>query len=176
MKTSQLKSLSYLHLSEQAARFTVNTLSYLRYIKNIEFNMRNYIKKAFIASLNGLPTCLNVIIYIPASILTLFLLTSCEFRNEEKLDFIPCDTTNITYATVRPIFENNCVRCHNEFTNYFDIKLSSYDNVKAAAQSGYLIKAVNHLPDVVPMPFQLPKLGDCEVRKITIWIQNNTPQ
>ena len=107
-----------------------------------------------------------------------FILSSCEFKNEETMDFAPCDTANITYSTVQPIFENNCVRCHNEVTNYFDIKLNSYDNVKAAALSGLLIKAVNHWPGpgIVPMPFQLPKLDSCSVHKITIWIRNNTPQ
>ncbi len=118
----------------------------------------------------------NLILGITGLLFFVFLLSSCEFKNEETMDFVPCDTTNITYSTVQPIFENNCVRCHNEVTNYFDIKLNSYDNVQAAAQSGYLIKAVNHLPGVVPMPFQLPKLGDCEVKKITNWINNNTPQ
>ena len=112
----------------------------------------------------------------PILLILIQFLYSCESRNEESLDSVPCDTTNITYATVRPIFENNCVRCHNDLTNYFDIKLNSFANVQNAAQSGLLIKAVNHLPGVIPMPFQLPKLGDCEVKKITIWINNNTPQ
>jgi hypothetical protein len=138
--------------------------------------MGNYIKKAFQFIISDVPKLLNSFFLIQAAFFAILFFSSCEFRKEDQLDNIPCDTTNITYSTVRPIFENNCIRCHNEFTNYFDIKLSSYDNVKAAAESGYLIKAVNHLPDVVPMPFQLPKLGECDVRKITIWIQNNTPQ
>ena len=106
----------------------------------------------------------------------LLLLFSCTFKNEEKLEFIQCDTSDITYATVQPIFELNCVRCHNVFQNYFDIRLDSYDNAKAAAQTGYLVKAVNHQSGVVPMPFQLAKLDSCDVKKITIWINNNTPQ
>ena len=118
----------------------------------------------------------NLILSIAGLMFFAFILSSCEFKNEETMDFAPCDTANITYSTVQPIFENNCVRCHNEVTNYFDIKLNSYDNVKSAAQSGFLIKAVNHLPGVIPMPFQLPKLGECEVKKITNWIRNNTPQ
>jgi hypothetical protein len=115
-------------------------------------------------------------LFIPGLLFIGTALTSCEFKNEENMEFVPCDTSNITYSSVRPIFENNCVRCHNDLTNYFDIKLSSYENAKAAAQSGYLIKAVNHLPGVVPMPFQLPMLDACDVKKITIWINNNTPQ
>ena len=115
---------------------------------------------------------------IPVLLISAGILSSCEFKNEQELDLIPCDTNNVTYSTVEPIFENNCVRCHNEFTNYLDIKLSSYDNVVAAAQSGLLIKAVNHWPGkgIVFMPFQLPKLDSCSVHKITIWIRHNTPQ
>jgi hypothetical protein len=119
---------------------------------------------------------LSTKLLMTGAIIFSIILSSCTFRNEEKLEFIPCDTTNVTYAAVQPIFESNCVRCHNEQLNYFDIKLSSYDNAKAAAQTGYLIKAVNHLPGVVPMPFQLQMLDECDVRKITIWINNNTPQ
>jgi hypothetical protein len=115
-------------------------------------------------------------LFIICALLVLVFLSSCEFKNEESMELLPCDTINVTYASVQPIFENNCVRCHNEQLNYFDIKLSSFANAKAAAQTGYLIKAVNHLSGVIPMPFQLPKLDDCDVRKITIWINNNTPQ
>ena len=59
----------------------------------------------------------------------------------------------------------------NESNNNRDIKLDSYQNAKNAAETGLLIKAVNHLPGVVPMPYQLPKLDPCDVHKITIWIK-----
>jgi hypothetical protein len=137
------------------------------------------LKLSIIAQINAIikSRTLRVNVFIlSGSLIISLLLSSCEFKNEEALEMIPCDTTNVTYSSVQPIFENNCVRCHNEQLNYLDVKLSSYDNAKTAAQTGLLIKAVNHLPGVVPMPFQLPKLDECDVRKITIWINTNTPQ
>ena len=110
--------------------------------------------------------------------MAMIFLNACEFKNEESLEKVQCDTFNITYTKVKPIFDINCVRCHNEQTNYFGIILDSYNNAKAAAQTGYLIPAVNHIstPGIVFMPFQLPKLEDCDVRKITIWVNSSTPE
>ncbi len=113
--------------------------------------------------------------YVIILVFLTFILFSCEFKNEEDMEISQCDTLNVTYATVEPIFQNNCVRCHNETTNYVDIKLNSYENAKKAAETGLLVLAVNHLPPVVPMPFQLPMLEYCNVRKITIWINKGTP-
>jgi len=111
-------------------------------------------------------------------LMAMIFLNACEFKNEESLEKVQCDTFNITYTKVKPIFDINCVRCHNEQTNYFGIILDSYNNAKAAAQTGYLIPAVNHIPTpgIVFMPFQLPKLEDCDVRKITIWVNSSTPE
>jgi hypothetical protein len=120
----------------------------------------------------------TVKLYLTGILLSLLILDSCTFRNEEKLEFLPCDTTNITYASVKPIFDNNCVGCHNGQLNYVAINLSSYATAKAAAQTGLLYKAVNHIagPGITFMPFQRPKLDECDVRKISIWITTNTPQ
>lgn len=102
------------------------------------------------------------------------LLQSC--RNDHEEDLKICDTSNVSYSSIKYIFDNNCVRCHNDQINNFDIRLNTYENAKNAAQSGLLYKAVNQLSGVTPMPYQLPKLEDCEVRKISIWIETNTPQ
>jgi hypothetical protein len=109
-------------------------------------------------------------------LLILSVITACEFKNEEQLEKYSCDTVNINYNSVKPIFDQNCLVCHNEQVNYFGIKLDTYVNAKNAAQTGLLVKAVNHLPGVVPMPFQRPKLEDCDVRKITLWIESGIPQ
>ena len=114
--------------------------------------------------------------YILLFIICVLFLVRCEFKNEEDMEDTQCDTINITYTKVQPIFQSNCVRCHNETTNYFGIKLNTYQNVKDAVETGLVIKAVNHEPGVDPMPFQLPKLEPCNVRKITIWIKNGVPE
>ena len=104
------------------------------------------------------------------------VLNSCEFKNEEEFEKQNCDTLNITYLKVKPIFEYNCIRCHNDQLNYFGIKLNTYSNAKNAAQTGLLKLAVNHDPKVTPMPFQQSKLEDCDLKKINIWIDTGSPQ
>jgi hypothetical protein len=112
-------------------------------------------------------------------LLAFVFLYSCEFKNEEGLEKVQCDTLNITYAKVKPIFDVNCVRCHNAQTNYYGILLDSYENAKKAAETGLVVPAVNHIPApgiAAFMPFQLPKLEDCDLKKITIWVNSGTPQ
>jgi hypothetical protein len=115
--------------------------------------------------------------YLLFVLLIITILPACEFKNEEELESTQCDTTNVTYAKIKPIFDRNCVRCHNDQTNYLGVKLNTYNNAKDAVQAG-IVPAVNHIPTpgIVPMPFQLPKLEDCNVKKITNWANNNTPE
>jgi len=116
--------------------------------------------------------------FLPLLVFAVLLISisSCKFNNEEALYGHDCDTTTVTYAKVKPIFDNNCVGCHNsENTTYGSrfglvVMLYDYDNAKAAANSGLLIKAVNHLPGVTPMPYGLSKLPECEVEAVTAWI------
>jgi hypothetical protein len=114
--------------------------------------------------------------YFFVFVICVLFFSRCEFKNEEDMEATQCDTLNITYVKVAPIFQSSCVRCHNETTNYYGIKLNSYQNVKDAVGTGLVIKAINHEPGVEPMPFQLPKLEPCNVRKITIWINNGAPE
>ncbi|OFX42206.1 MAG: hypothetical protein A2046_03830 [Bacteroidetes bacterium GWA2_30_7] len=117
---------------------------------------------------------INNFIYFLFIIEFALLVNSCKNDNEEDLKI--CDTTNVSYSSIKTIFDNNCVRCHNDQINNNDILLNTYENAKTAAESGLLYKAVNHLSGATPMPYQLPKLENCEVRKISIWIETNTPE
>ena len=38
-----------------------------------------------------------------------------------------------------------------------------------------LFGAINHLPNFQPMPRNAPKLSDCKIDQIQIWIENGTP-
>jgi hypothetical protein len=113
--------------------------------------------------------------YLTLAFVISVIIYGCEFKNEEDFEKQTCDTINVTYSRVKPVFSNNCVRCHNDQLNYFGIKLNSYENAKNAAQTGLLKLAVSHDPQVTPMPFQLPKLDDCDLRKVIIWIDTGTP-
>jgi len=103
------------------------------------------------------------------------LLAGCTYDSEEEL-YGTCDTLNVTYSTVRPIFEANCISCHNQSVNNKGIILDTYNDAVEAAETERLRKAINHLPGVTPMPYLMDKLPACPVLKVTVWIDNGTPQ
>src|SRR3989339_456360 len=93
---------------------------------------------------------------------------SCTFDNEEELleNFI-CDTTNVKYADLTYIFSDICSNCHSSTFTYRDgILMDSYNNVKASINSGRVLPAIEHQEGVPHMPYNLPKLSDCDLDKI----------
>jgi len=87
-----------------------------------------------------------------------------------------CDTTNVTFSgTIRPIIELNCYGCHSGQQPSGGISLTDYNNVVVQANNGYLLSAVSHDPGFSPMPKNAPKLADCKINEIRIWIENGTP-
>lgn len=52
--------------------------------------------------------------------------------------------------------------------NNKDILLNSYINAVNAAQTGRLVKAINHLPGATPMPYLGNKLPNCPVLQVTL--------
>jgi hypothetical protein len=87
-----------------------------------------------------------------------------------------CDTTNVTYSgTVWPILETSCVGCHSGPTPQGGINLSDYTNVVAVANTGKLYGAISHSEGYSPMPKNLPKLSDCKIDQVKIWIDDGTP-
>ena len=103
------------------------------------------------------------------------LLYGCYNRNAE--DLYPalvgngCDTTAVTYTTViKPIMDAHCATsgCHLGAT-YTGYDLSGYTGIANLANNGKLVAAIEHTgPN--PMPQGAPKLDDCTISKIKIWI------
>jgi mono/diheme cytochrome c family protein len=93
-----------------------------------------------------------------------------------------CDTTGtISFsAQVFPIFQANCIGCHNSSTANGGVNLNSYSQIKASAalRNGTpLIQGViRRMPGFIAMP-QTFALDECSIRKIELWIaqglQNN---
>jgi len=87
-----------------------------------------------------------------------------------------CDTTNVTYSgTIQPIIELNCYGCHSGPQPSGGISLADYNAVVVQSNNGNLFSAVNHDPGFSPMPKNAPKLADCKINEIKIWIENGTP-
>lgn len=88
-----------------------------------------------------------------------------------------CDTTNVTYANfVSGLLANKCVGCHSGANPQGGIKLTTYTEVKAAAQNGTLYGSVARLTGYSAMPKGGAALSPCFVNKIKAWIDAGTPQ
>ena len=82
-----------------------------------------------------------------------------------------CDTTDITFADIQPIINNNCKSCHNATVTMDGIDLSSHQGVINAQNDNQRLQgSVNHWSGYTAMPFNKPKLSDCDIKKINAWI------
>lgn len=88
-----------------------------------------------------------------------------------------CNTQNVTYSqTLQPIFQKNCVGCHNQSTASGGKSLDTYAAAKSVAAGGKLYLSVSRQAGATPMPPGDLKLSDCEIQQIKAWIDNGTPQ
>ena len=117
-------------------------------------------------------------------LLTLFLgfilVWSCKHEPEDIVDLNPpepeiCDTLNITYPeNVYPIFDQYCVFCHGGSIPEAGIDLTNFEDVSFLAQNGQLLGSINHDPAYSAMPQDGDKLSFCQIRTITIWVNDTT--
>jgi len=101
--------------------------------------------------------------------------TGCYYDNEEELypQAPECDTLNVTYsATIALIMETNCNDCHGGASPNANVRTDTYDGLKIIADDGKLWGAVNHEIGYSPMPKDRPKMNDCDLKKIGIWLDN----
>jgi hypothetical protein len=109
------------------------------------------------------------------------MLSGCYYDSKEYL--FPqlndlCDTTNITFTySVQPILENHCYGCHSNktYTSGSSIKLEDYNDVKIMVDNGYLLGAITHSKGYFPMPKSSPKIEDCKINVIRMWIEAGSP-
>ena len=91
-----------------------------------------------------------------------------------------CDTTQYTYTNgVSAIFSTYCYGCHGVAPGTANIYLGDYASAKnvAATQKQQLLNAINYSSAVSAM--NMPpagKLSDCQILKITTWINKGMPQ
>lgn len=106
-------------------------------------------------------------------LLTAFLaLPACYYDVEEELYLdTGCDVANVTYSgTILPILQSNCYICHNKASNFGNVTLEGYSNVKNIADSGRLLGAIRHQDGYFPMPQNQPQLPACIIEKIETWV------
>lgn len=108
------------------------------------------------------------------------LVQSCYYDKED--DLFPftkttCDTTNVTYSqTIAPIMASNCNNCHNNSNNNGGVKTDTWDQLSIVAKDGRLSNAINWTyGGSKNMPSGGSKLSDCDLAKISAWINAGAP-
>lgn len=101
---------------------------------------------------------------------------SCYYDNEEELyQFVitkGCDTSNVTYsASVSLVMQNFCNSCHNASAPQANVVTDNYNGLKTIATNGKLSGVINHHTGFSAMPKGGPKLSDCNLAIIRLWIE-----
>jgi len=119
---------------------------------------------------------------------TLFIMIFLSSCGNEKIE-IPIDslntcddTTEVTYrGEIKKLVEKRCINegCHCPSCPPANFKagvyLHEYSEVKKYAVNGELLKKVK--PGNPPqMPFALPALSDCDIRKFERWVKADSPE
>lgn len=106
-------------------------------------------------------------------VLTLFLacgLVACLKEKEPEMPF-DCATQEATYnKNVKPIINQYCVACHQQGGSGSFLRLSSYAEVKASAQTPVFLKSIKHEPGASAMPQGGNKLTPSQIQLIECWI------
>ena len=118
---------------------------------------------------------MRIIVYLLMLGLIIGGLSRCTYNNEEDLypQIVECDTLNVTYSqTIAPIMSTNCNFCHSGATPPANVKTDTYDDLKIIADDDRLWGCVNHESGYSAMPNDRPKLNDCDLKKIRVWLDN----
>lgn len=118
--------------------------------------------------------------FIKMLIISSIVLVVSQCKHDPETTGIPtpdgCDTTTVTFSgTVWPIIELNCFVCHSGTEPSGNFTLDDYYSVVIQVEDGKLFSAINHEPGISPMPLNAPKLSQCKIDQIRIWIENGTP-
>jgi mono/diheme cytochrome c family protein len=105
--------------------------------------------------------------------------SSCSYQNEEELFGPPqstCDTLSVTYSgTIAPLMAQNCQRCHGPTRRESGVVVTSHHDVQTLGRTGQLLGTITHRAGYPAMPQDGPKLSDCDINKVRIWVRAGMP-
>ncbi len=113
---------------------------------------------------------------------TFFALSVLVFVAGCKKDSITtydCSGVTPTYtANIKPILDANCatIGCHNASANSSGFNLSSYSGAKSASGNSSFLGSIQYKSGYKQMPQGAGKLSDADIKLISCWVQNGTPQ
>lgn len=103
----------------------------------------------------------SIKLFIVLFLVGIISLFSCRKDNKVSVAPATCDTANITFAAVQPIFAAACTNCHSQLDNEADAK--DWGNFPR------LMGTLTHEAGFMAMPVGSAKLSDCEISKIQAW-------
>ena len=89
-----------------------------------------------------------------------------------------CDTSEIASFEndIYPIIYYNCVSCHWDQSLEGGVCLTDYESIKSYALSGKLVNSITGQNGIEPMPFQSGPIPQCDIDRITNWVNNGAPE
>ena len=101
----------------------------------------------------------------------------CTYNNEEDLyPETACDTLHITFSqTIHPIFQQNCMECHNAELASGGHDFTTYTGVVDAINEGHLLGAIRHEDGFIWMPLDRDQLPACPISQIEAWVNQGMP-
>jgi hypothetical protein len=112
----------------------------------------------------------------------IFASGGCYYDNEETLYANNgCDTVDVKYSThIVQLLDNNCYECHDNANapvsgNGYSWEGYANDSTYLATSSDVFLSCIKHEVGYPAMPQGAPKLSDCDIRAIEIWIEDGFP-
>jgi hypothetical protein len=97
-------------------------------------------------------------------------------RNDSCSQQMICDTLTVSFSkSILPLFQSQCTACHGPLLSYAGIKLHTYPDVKNAVAEGRLLGSIRWENGYTRMPLDRNQLQACDIKKIEIWIRNQSP-
>lgn len=97
-----------------------------------------------------------IFLFFTGTVLFLYNCTTNTIDEGDITDLPPIEET-VTYDTdVAPIIANNCIGCHSGPNANAGLDLSSYANVRGAAEQGNLVNRINNGSNPMPPTGILP--------------------
>lgn len=106
------------------------------------------------------------------------LVVACD--DDGDSDPVACETTDLSYANgISSILNESCATagCHNSGTTS-TFPMGNYEEVLVAVGFDRIIGAINHEEGFLPMPYPSgsDQLVQCDIDKLTAWINDGAPE
>ena len=114
--------------------------------------------------------------FLSVLLLTGIIITGCGKEDPDPFD---CSGITPTYtADIKPILDASCAKsgCHDAITVQNGVNLSTFATASAISQEDRFLGVIQHKAGFPAMPFDGPKLPDAQIKLLTCWVQNGSPQ